>query len=598
MNFDAALHVFLHICIKLLKDVSYMNKKFFFPLELALNSLSSGFIIIDRKGTIQFINPKGAKLLKVKAETIENKSILDLLTKGDSSLFLNQEHSTSEIFIGKQKLVLNHSPIFTDQGFYGISAFFEEEHHYEGLLKDVNSHSNLNFDLQALLDTSYDVIYVSDNKGVTLRVSSACKELWGKDENELVGTSVYSLEREGIYTPSITRLVLEKKAPVSEFQITRTGRKLKVIGTPIKDKSGEIVKVVNVSKDITEISQLQSELQEMKKLAEAYRNELEELRVRNEAENQLIFRSIEMNQIVSIAKRVANVDSTVLIFGETGVGKEVIANYIHKLSPRSHKPFIKLNCGAIPENLLESELFGYEKGAFTGAVTQKIGMFELANGGTIFLDEIGEMPLSLQTKLLRVIQEREMLRVGGTKPIKFDVRILTATNRNLVKMVDEGTFREDLYYRLNVIPVKIPPLRERHEDILALAIHFINYFNQTYSQSKKLSSAAFELLQRYNWPGNVRELQNIIERLVVLSDDDTIEKSLVEQYLYTDQRKSKKNVNINNIMPLKDCVEEAERQLLELAQRECSSTAHMAVALGVNQSTISRKLQKINLHNK
>lgn len=571
-----------------------MYKKFSFPIELALNSLSSGFIIVDRQGIVQFTNPKGARLLKTDMDKALSKPIIEIVSGLDFSMLMREEPSIVEIFVNGEKLILNQSPIFTDEGFYGISAFFEKEQYYEGLVKELESYKDLSLDLKAIFDTSYDVIYVSNNKGITLRVSSACKELWGKDEKELVGKSIYELENEGIYKPSVTRLVLEQKDTVSVVQTTQTGRRLKVIGTPIKNKDGEIIRIVNASRDITEISQLQSELEETRQLLEGYKKELDDLRIRSEAETRLISRSIEMNNVISLAQRVADVDSTVLILGETGVGKEVIANYIHKSSPRSDKPFIKLNCGAIPGDLLESELFGYEKGAFTGAVKQKMGMFELANEGTLFLDEIGEMALSLQIKLLRVIQEQELLRVGGIKPIKFNIRLITATNRDLLKMVKEGAFREDLYYRLNVIPIKIPALRDRREDILALVLHFVDYFNQKYMRSKTISPSALEALQQYDWPGNVRELQNIIERLVVLTQEDAIDKATVEEFLFNDYQRKSEIVTVSDIIPLKECVEEAEKQLLHLAQKKYNSTYEIASVLKVNQSTISRKLQKLN----
>ncbi|MGE7664688.1 sigma 54-interacting transcriptional regulator [Ureibacillus composti] len=573
-----------------------MNNKFKypFPLEDTLDSLSSGFIIINCYGIIQFINPRGAHLLNTEVVKAVNSSFFDLVIGPDHSLLMSEKHSVNEVIVGGKKLILNQSPIFTDEGFYGISAFFEEENFYEGLLKEHESYKNLSIDLKAIFDTSYDVIYVSDNKGITLRVSSACKELWGKEEKDLVGKSVYELEKEGIYRPSTTRMVLEKKETVSLIQTTRTGKRLKVIGTPIKDKNGEIIRVINASRDITELSQLQSELEETKQLLEGYKNELNDLRIRNEAKTSLVSRSIKMKNVISLSQRIANVDSTVLILGETGVGKEVIANYIHKSSPRSDKPFIKLNCGAIPENLLESELFGYEKGAFTGAIKQKRGMFELANDGTLFLDEIGEMSLSLQIKLLRVIQEQELLRVGGTSAIKINIRLITATNRDLLQMVKEGTFREDLYYRLNVIPINIPALRDRTDDILALVLHFFDYYNHKYMRSMRLSPSALETLQQYHWPGNVRELQNIIERLVVLSENEVIDKDMVEGCLFTDpcSRKSV-SVTVNKIIPLKECVEEVERQLIELAQQKYKSTSQIASVLKVNQSTISRKIQRL-----
>ncbi len=222
--------------------------------------------------------------------------------------------------------------------------------------------------------------------------------------------------------------------------------------------------------------------------------------------------------LIEVIKKVANTDTTVLITGESGTGKSMIAKAIHSLSPRRDKSFITINCAAIPESLLEAELFGYEKGAFTGAYTSKKGKFELANGGTIFLDEIGDMPLSLQAKILRVIQDKEIERLGSEKVIKVDVRIIAATNKDLEKLVKEGKFREDLYYRLNVVPIHVPPLRERKEDIPLLVEHFLEKFNKKYNKKVKISPNAMAMLMEYDWPGNVRELENTIERLVIMND--------------------------------------------------------------------------------
>src|SRR5699024_3714408 len=289
---------------------------------------------------------------------------------------------------------------------------------------------------------------------------------------------------------------------------------------------------------------------------------------------------------------VATVDSTILILGESGVGKEVITNFIHKNSSRAENAFLKINCGAIPENLLESELFGYEKGAFTGANNKgKAGLFELADNGTLFLDEIADMPLSLQVKLLRVLQEKEVMRIGGTRSISVDARIITATNTDLKKEVAKGRFREDLYYRLNVIPINIPPLRKRPEDILLLANHFIEYFNETHTTDRRFSPQILHAFQSYDWPGNVRELQNIVERLVVTSDERKISSDLLPEEFHKCSI-NEESVKVNKIIPLKKCLELAEKQLLSLAREKYSSTTEIAKVLEVNQSTISRKFNK------
>jgi PAS domain S-box-containing protein len=463
--------------------------------------------------------------------------------------------------------------------------------HHELLEKE---YRDMSADLKAIFELSYDVLYVSDHKGNTLRVSSACEKLWGKKAHELVGRNVRDLEKLGVYSPSITRLVLETGEKVSTIQTTSTGKRLMVVGTPIKNEQGEIIRVVNASKDITEISQLKNKIEEMKKLIEGYKQELKELRQETEKENKIIFQSRKMAQVLDLAKRVAEVDSTILILGESGSGKEVIANFIHQKSLRKDKPFIKINCGAIPDNLLESELFGYSKGAFTGASREgKMGLFELANQGTLFLDEIGEMPINLQVKLLRVIQEQEITRIGGIKPIKVNVRIITATNKNLEEEVKKGAFREDLFYRINVIPIQIPPIRERKEDILALTLHFIDIYNHKYIDSKTFSPALLETLCNYDWPGNVRELQNMVERLMVISDEPDITERFLPESIKNSKNQPPSKVKVYDVMPLKECVELVEHQLLHMAKERYHTTVKIAEALGVNQSTISRKLNKL-----
>ncbi len=296
--------------------------------------------------------------------------------------------------------------------------------------------------------------------------------------------------------------------------------------------------------------------------------------------------------MIGLASKVAEVDSTVLITGESGVGKEVLASYIHANSKRSDKPFIKINCGAIPVTLLESEFFGYEKGAFTGASKEgKTGIFELAHNGTLFLDEIGEIPLPLQVKLLRVLQENEFLRVGGTKLIKVNVRIIGATNKDLEQEIKKGNFREDLFYRLNVVPIHIPSLRKRKEDILPLTLFFLKQFNEKYHKNKSISHEVIESFQNYNWAGNIRELQNIIERLVVLADSDHID--IADLPSIFRRHNVSEAITIHKIMPLKQAISFVEKQLITMAKEKYSTTSKIAEVLGVDQSTISRKINKI-----
>jgi nitrogen regulation protein NR(I) len=323
----------------------------------------------------------------------------------------------------------------------------------------------------------------------------------------------------------------------------------------------------------------------------------------------LIGSSLEMQKVFDLIKKIADTDSTVLIYGESGTGKELVAKVIHYNSQRYQKPFVPLNCAAIPKDLLESELFGHEKGAFTGAINTRIGRFELANGGTIFLDEIGELHPSLQVKLLRVLQEREFERVGGTKTIKVDVRILAATNRDLEKAIADGIFREDLYYRLNVIPLKLPPLRDRKEDIPILIDHFIHKFSKKKKKEEiKISPEAMNCLINYHWPGNVRELENIIERLVILCDkvvtvDDLPERLRIrtgttEIASYMSEHIIDKTNFDNLILPkdgidLNSLIDKIERDLIVQAIHRTKGVKSKAAALlGLNRTTLIEKMKK------
>ncbi|RFU70895.1 PAS domain S-box protein [Peribacillus saganii] len=400
---------------------------------------------------------------------------------------------------------------------------------YESILcifQDVRDWKNLletNSELESIIYNSHDGILVADGEGNTIRVSPGSERHFGISSEELLGRNCTELEKAGIFKPSVILKVLEEKGPVTIYQETRTGKVLLTTGNPIYNENGKITRVICNSRDVTELSKLRVQLKEQEGKVQRYESELWELRKKETVIDGFIAHSKKMKNIISLLHRVAVFDSNVLITGESGTGKEVIAKSVHSLSLRNTGPFIKVNCGAIPENLLESELFGYETGAFTGAKKGgKPGYFELANNGTIFLDEIGEMPHSLQAKLLQVIQDKTIQRVGGTKTISINFRLIAATNRDLFQMVNKGEFREDLYYRLNVINIIVPPLREREEDIPFLAQYFIDKFNSQYNLEKKIDAKTMNLLCSYEWPGNVRQLQNVIERLIVLTNDQQI----------------------------------------------------------------------------
>lgn len=316
---------------------------------------------------------------------------------------------------------------------------------------------------------------------------------------------------------------------------------------------------------------------------------------------KLIAQSPELKKLMNLICRIAMYDSTVLITGETGVGKELAANSIHYNSPRREENIIKINCSAIPDNLLESELFGYEPGSFTGALRQgKPGIFEKANNGTILLDEIGDLPYNLQGKLLRVLQENEVMRLGGTKPRKVDVRIIAATNQDLVGLINQNQFREDLYYRLNIIPLNIPPLRSRREDIAFLLTYYKEYYERKFKVQKTFSPEVYSFLHEYNWPGNIRELRNIVERLFVITDPKTIitpDIIIKGDFLRKDIPNLSGNyISVHTIGPLKEAADELEKLMIEMAMQKFGSVEKVAKVLGINASTLWRKRTKLNIH--
>jgi PAS domain S-box-containing protein len=441
-------------------------------------------------------------------------------------------------------------------------------------------------DYKKICDELYDGIYISDGEGKTLYVNQSYSKITGLPPELVLNKYVSDLMEEGVFKNAITPDIIKTKKPINAMAEIRTRVKVLISGAPIFDDEGNVKKVVVINRDMSDLLEMQE------KLASS-QNEIEHLRSL-QISNNLIGKSEEIQSLISMIHQVANLDVTVLITGETGTWKEVVSNEIYINSNRKGKPFIKVNCAAIPASLLEAELFGYEAGSFTGASSKgKIGMFELADKGTLLLDEIGEMPLELQSKLLRIIQEKEVIRVGGTKSIKFDIRILAATNCNLFELVKKGKFREDLYYRLNVFPISIPPLRERASDIEMLAKHFLNIYNSKYKKQVVLDYEVFDVFKTYTWPGNIRELRNIIERMVIISDKyRNIHVSLAMKLLNIHSESTEKS---SVELSLKEIVAEVEKETIKKALGEYGSTRKAAVVLKISQSSVVKKAQKLGI---
>ncbi|MHB1406793.1 MAG: sigma-54 interaction domain-containing protein [Desulfitobacteriaceae bacterium] len=458
-------------------------------------------------------------------------------------------------------------------------------------LAESQSSKELLQELNTIYDLSNDGLFVTDKHGITLKANRASEKFCCLSVSQLIGRDVRDLVAEGIFDPSVTLEVLKSKSPVTMMQNTKSGCRVIVTGTPVFDDDGNISSVICNTRDITALTELKEKLENTEGLVRHYKGELSD---KHNVE-KLNFRNETMQHIASFISRAAKVDATILLEGETGVGKNVLAKEIVRLSPRSKGPFIEINCGAIPPTLLESELFGYEKGAFTGANKEgKPGLIELANFGTLLLDEIGDLPLNLQVKLLRVIQDNQLYRIGSTKLVKVDIRVIAATNKDLKELVKKGEFREDLFYRINVLPIFIPPLRERKEDIPALIKIYLERFNKNYSLNKKLSSKTFWLLLNYHWPGNIRELVNVIERLVITAEEQEITPELLPKEIL----RSYPTTDSTEIIPLKEAVEKTEIELLKRAIKKTRTTYDLANVLGISQPSVVRKLKKYNLNTK
>lgn len=447
------------------------------------------------------------------------------------------------------------------------------------------------YELKEILNNSFDGIYITDRYGTTLMVNAAHERLSGIKKERLLNRKIESMVEKGIFSGFITNNVIAEKKPVTIMQdIADTQKSLLITGSPVYNQKKDIVKVVTNVRDVTELINLQKELKTTKAIVEKYRGELFDS---NNMKNVVINQGSKFEHVMSLAKKVASRDSTVLILGETGTGKEVVAQHIFSNSCRNEKNYLKINCGAIPGNLLESELFGYVKGAFTGADPNgKLGMFEIANNGTLFLDEIGELPMRLQASLLRVLQDGEITRVGDTKSRKVNVRIIAATNRDLVTMIKDGKFRSDLYYRLNVVSITIPPLRERKDEIPGLVEETVRRLNKKYNENKVVTADFIDALLEKEWYGNIRELENYVEKFFVIQDDDIID----VPYAGKQSKEIKDSAEIlkgDEIISMKDAIENVEREQIERAMKIGKSTYKAAELLGMSQSTFFRKYRKL-----
>lgn len=584
------------ISLKLLTKLLYRR---FREMRAIFDSALNGIIILDKEGYILEMNPAAEKITGlIRQKTIgrrpEQRGLpmyyLNALEKGRQS-YESRFTYKGRVFIGSQ------SPIIIDNKIEGVVGIFQEITQLENVVNKLSYIEDLKKQLETIINSSYDGIIVSDTEGNILNMNVSAQRMIEKSEHTGNGENSSLKKLPGDILTLMRKILLRKNSETCVIKNYK-GNDLIITGTPLFDDSeNRISKFIFNIRDITELNLLRRELNSVKELNLKYLSELDKIKSSQDGDQQIITQSKKMQQVIDISLRVANVDSTVLILGESGVGKQLIAELIHKNSNRKNGPFIEINCGSIPETLLESEFFGYAPGTFTGGLKNgKAGIFEAANGGTIFLDEIGDLPYALQVKLLKVLQNQEVTRLGSSRPRKVNVRIIAATNKNLDGLVEKGLFREDLFYRLNVVPITIPPLRERKEDIIPLMYYFKLRLENKYKKYIEFSPEIYEYFLKHDWPGNVRELQNLVERLFVTAKNSFIDLDQLNSYL-NGRKATESIINSifpgNEIIPLRQAKELIEKRLIETALKKFGSTYKVAKALGVNQSTIARKAKKL-----
>ena len=451
-------------------------------------------------------------------------------------------------------------------------------------------------ELTVLLDSIHDGIWVIDSDGITLRVNKAMERIAGLRAEEVIGKHVTEPMHKGRFETCVTLRALIEKRSVTMFDDYSNGKRCLNTSTPIFDEKGNVWRVIASIRDMTELETLQRKLTDLEMETLAYKARLENLETEMDA--GFVGHSAPMRRLRKEASKAARTEAITLILGETGTGKTLTAKAIHDMGQRSAEPFIAVNCGAIPMSLMESELFGYEKGAFTGAAKSgKPGMFELAHKGTLLLDEIGELPLPMQAKLLQVLDGHPFHRVGGTKPITVDVRVIAATNRNLREEVEQKRFREDLFFRLNVISIEVPALRERSEDIPLLAAHFLEKFAARNRKNVKgFAPQALDMLRRYSWPGNVRELQNAVERAVILCTGDLITGPELPASITGAAEQAAPVPETAEASLAGLSLEALERRAIEDTLRQTEDNkSEAARRLGITRATLHNKLRKYGL---
>jgi PAS domain S-box-containing protein len=571
-------------------------------LEQIINAGSDGVIATDGGGRTVFINKEAEKILGLNQEKIIGSYLPDILPITGSLVIKCLETGEPQLgrhIFGKSlSLVVNITTIRSDGRVLGTVCNFQRMRQFELAAQELESYKCLNKQLDTIFNSSSDGIWVCDGKGKVIKINEASEKLNGIEAAAIIGKNVAEILEIGLFDRSVTLEVLQAKRQVSMLQyVKKTKKHLLVTGTPAFDEEGNVSLVVVNERDMTQLNGMREQLEHTRTIKEKFQDELAELRMLELKKQEIIAESEEMRQVLRTGLKLAHLGaSNILLLGESGTGKGLLAKFIHKNSTRKKKPFVQINCAALPETLLEAELFGYEKGAFTGASEQgKVGLFELAQEGTLFLDEIGDLPFSVQAKLLKYLDDHEVMRLGGTKAKIVDCTIIAATNHDLETLTKKRKFRQDLYYRLNTFTIRIPPLRQRPEDIFELVNYFLRKYNRAYKLKKRISSEALEVLQSCPLPGNVREVENLLKKAVVMSDDEVLDAFILQSLDYGRAKWTRSDTAKRRKFNLTDELFTFEKEILKSALGRCTSTRELASYLGISQPTVVRKMKKHGL---
>ncbi|MGQ9558863.1 MAG: sigma 54-interacting transcriptional regulator [Desulfurispora sp.] len=558
-----------------------------------LQSVHNVVLAIDYQGRVIVYNAASERVFGIPADQVLGRYISDVIpgTGLLKVLKTGKSHIGRKFVVGNSLYVVNRTPIIRNGAIVGAIGVAQEITELQHLAEELEVVKELKGTLETIFDSSQEGYIAVNNDGQIIMINRAFAELLEVEPGEVIGKHITEVvaESELHHVPRTGR-------PQYGEIVRIKGRETVVMRYPIR-KNGMVIGAVSkvLFRDVNQLVALAEKINNLHRELSYYKSELQQVQGPRYSLDNIIGSSPAMIRLKETIRRVAQGPSTVLIRGESGTGKELVAHALHAASQRRFGRFVKVNCAAVPENLLESELFGYQEGAFTGARKGgQVGKFELASGGTIFLDEIGDMPLAMQAKLLRVLQEKEIERLGDSRPRPVDVRVVAATNRPLEELILEGKFREDLYYRLNVVSLQLPPLREHPEDIGELVMHFINKFNLEFGlHVRDLEKEVWELFHQYNWPGNVRELENVIERAFNMVEGSTLQVAHLPHYLQKQARGKKRLVSDKPLPALLDQVE--KEALLEALQSTGGNKLQAARLLGISRAWLYKKMKQYQI---